>query len=240
MGNNNNLTDIYTNNVLLSEKKDASKLTGKKNVVTKKGDIGKAELVKGGPEAVKGIKKPETKKLMKDNINTEYTESAFEKLFKATITENFGQETPASADVTPEVEVPTTDQDLSDEVTDETHDEVGDLAEELGNVIDKLQAILAKIGGETPAEDVEELAGEAVEAEELGHALHNLKKGTELANPKGKNEVSGAVKVAKGKANDGELTNEPELKELGGTEELDNPKKKPEPKSSIKVGDFFK
>jgi hypothetical protein len=176
---------------------------------------------------------------MKDNINTEQTESAFEKLFKATISENFGEETPATEDST-ETEVPTTDQDLADEVTDETHDEVGDLSEELGKVIDKLQAILTKIGGETPASDVEELAGEAVEAEELGHALHNLKKGTELANPKSKNEVTGAVKTSKGKANDGELTNEPEPKELGGTEELNNPKKKPEPKSSIKVGDFFK
>ena len=245
----NPLSDIYTKNVLLNEEKD--------NVVT---PTSKQEIAKGGKvhltkdsgdvKAKKDLETPEvnkeytdvskTKKVEED-MNTENTyEGAFEKLFKATITEDVVEDT------VEEVEVPTTDEEAVDEITGDT-DEVNDLVSDLKAVIKHLESILSKVSEvEHEAEEEDELSEEepfeeAVEAEDLGHSLVNAKSGKDLVGPKGHGEVKGAVKVTKGKVNDGDITSEPETKELhADTKDLQNTKKQSVKTSNIKVGDFFK
>jgi len=244
----NPLSDIYTKNVLLNEEKDNVVVpTGKQEIA--KG--GKVHLTKaGGDEKVKkDLETPEvnkeysdvskTKKVEED-MNTENTyEGAFEKLFKATITEDVVEDT------VEEVEVPTTDEEAADEITGDT-DEVNDLVSDLKAVIKHLESILGKVSEvEHNAEEEDELSEEepfeeAVEAEDHGHALVNAKSGKDLV-AKGHGEVKGAVKVTKGKANDGVITAEPETKELhADTKDLQNTKKQSVKTSNIKVGDFFK
>lgn len=259
----NPLSDIYANKILLQE--------GKSDVVV---EPGKQEIAKGGkvPVAKSGgdekVKKnvptpqvdskhsdegKESKQKLKEEVTTH--ESAFEKLFKATLKEDLGQE------IAMDMSVPPTDNEGAAEEILDTEDEASDLVSDLKSVMDHLQSILDKLGNEEESnseedngseevedtEEVEELEDsleqpveEGVEAEEKGHALHNLKAGTELQKPSSK-EVKGAVPVAKGKAQTGTIKSEPEPKVLGGgAANSHGAGKSSEVSSTVKVGDFFK
>jgi hypothetical protein len=269
----NPLSDIYSEKVLLQE-------AAKSNVVVKPGQ---QEIAKGGkvPVAKSGGDEKVKKNVPKAKESKEYSdggkakkvslkeeagfEGAFEKLFKATLNEEFG------GSMNPfEPEVPTTNDDMVDELG-ETEDEVSDLTSDLKGIIDSLQTILDKIGNEEEGsedesyedesseeakdeieneireeskdeeeDEHEEKVEEAVDAEEKGHALHNLKAGTDLQKP-GSREVKGAVPVSKGKANGGNIDSDDKLKPAKSFDKsLQSPKSKPEVSCTIKAGDFFK
>jgi len=229
----------------------------------------KAQPVAGqGPEACKkDLKTPEemegTKvhsgepKVLKDSVEEapkKSFEGSFEKLFKATINEQFpGQDEMSSPQMEMEVEVPTSNEDMMDELEGEA-DEVSDLVSDLKDLMGKLQSILDKVteeAGEEKSDDEveaefgdEESAEEEVEAEE-----EPVKEATELK-PLGdkskvlqnkNNKVGGHPKVHGGKAHGGDVESEPELKPAKSFDKsLQNVKGKPEVKSTVKKGDFFK
>jgi hypothetical protein len=255
----NPLSDIYTNKVLLNEEKDNVVVPSGKQEIVKGGKVPLSK--QGGTEKVKGLDTPEEnakfsdrakgKNEVKENMNTETNtknafEGAFERLFKSTLNE----EALPGEELAPEVEIPTSDEDMASEITDEK-DEVSDLKSDLEAVIDHLQSILAKIGGSEESEEASEEeageseAGEEGEEEPFEEAV-DLKElptsaGAGLVGPKGKFEVKGAVKTAKGKAVAGDLTSEPETKPLSANyKDLQNTKKQDVKTSNIKVGDFFK
>jgi len=262
----NLLSDIYTNEVLLEKKNNVVVPANKQEIA--KG--GKEPLSKGsGTAKVKGVPAPKSDKKftgvkakgknLKENMNTTTNnayEGAFEKLFKSTLTEGFGDEAEAAEVNDHADEIPTSDADVAEDI--ESHeDEATDLVSDIKAVIDSLTSILDKLsehesheghemGEEEAGEEVGEEAGEeepfeeSVDYEDEGHALVNAKSGKDLVGPKGKFDVKG-VKVTKGKANDGDVTNEPETKELHASDtDLRSTKKFNVKTSNIKVGDFFK
>jgi hypothetical protein len=254
-------SEAVPSNKVKGEKELDAKIEANAKATTVKGQ---------GPEAcAKDLHKPEEHteysdgnrdaksepSVLKDSMEAEETKSyegAFEKLFKATINEEEMMDDPSmEMDVT----VPTSDEEMADEI-EGTNDEVSDLVGDLKDLMSKLQSILDKVGEETSSEvadEVEtELGGEdeveaeeepfeeAVKADVKGHALHNLKAGTELMHPS-KKEIKGAVKVTKGTADGGKLKNEPEPKVAKSFDKtLQSVKSKPEVKSTVKKGDFFK
>lgn len=72
--------------------------------------------------------------------------------------------------------------------------------------------------------DMDDVVAEDVEAEDVGHPLHNMKKG-KSDNPKGSNQVSD-LKAVKGSADQGKLKNEPEPKKTDYDKSYQNPKGK--------------
>jgi len=259
----NPLEEIYASKVLLSEAKDnvvkgASELDSKI-------DAKKARPVAGqGPDArKKDLDTPEeaegTKVLtgkasvLKDSMEAEPKKSfegSFERLFKATLTEEF--DNPTSDDMN--VEIPTSNEDMVDELED-SKDEVSDLVSDLKEVMDRLQTILDKISDETEVEsegEEEEMefgSEEPEEEKESEKEEEPFKESTELK-PLGdkskvlqnkNNKVGGNPKVHGGKAHGGDIESDPELKPAKGHDKsLQNPKGKPEVKSTVKKGDFFK
>jgi hypothetical protein len=240
----NPLSDIYSK-ILLNETES--------NVVV---PAGKLEIAKGGKEplikdggdekAKKNLNKPEEGKVedgeleeLKDSMNTPTTKSAFEgtfeKLFKATLTEDVAEDAASAV----EPEVPTTPEDSHEEIED-THDEVGDLASDLRDIIDKLEAILDKVGGVDHTEgehdeDMETELGEAVsepELKPLGDKTASLKSTKKF--------TTSNVKPHGGKASHGDISEEPELKPLADKSAALRSTKKFAANSSVKVGDFFK
>jgi hypothetical protein len=266
---NNPLSEIYSNKVLLSEKKE--------NVVAEKN---KLKIVPGnkideieplakdrGDEKIekteKGwLKKPknnpkfsstkgEKGKSIEENMNTTNKyEGAFEKLFKSTLINEEDEMSDVAAQHEVEDhadEVPTSNDELENELG-EHEDEADDLVSDIKAVIDSLHSILDKLtehekeeGHDMEAEETEEEPfEESVDYEDHGHALVNAKTGKDLIGPKGKFDVKG-VKVTKGKADEGEVEVDGEPKEeKGDNKELQNTKKFTPKTSSIKVGDFFK
>lgn len=251
----NPLEEIYASKVLVSEAKD-NVVAGEKELDSK---IGKAPLVSGGIEKVKkDIEDPEeaegTKiltgepKVLKDSMEkpTKSFEGSFEKLFKATINEDMMGEEPV---VDMEVEVPTSNEDMVDELEGEK-DEVSDLVSDLKSVMDHLQNILDKISeesgseegeeeaefgdeGEEETETEEEAVKEATELKPVGKAGHDLMS-------KAKCQVKGAVKVHGGKAQGGDVESDPELKPAKSFDKaLVSPKGKGEV-GNVKKGEFFK
>ena len=119
----NPLSEIYSNKVLLNEEKSAV-VKGSKELDSK---IGKAGLIKGQGPKMKHVETPEENKKYSDGAKAKDMtkesikpyEGAFEKLFKATITEDeemeFGGKEPAE----PSVEVPTETEDMVDELENE-------------------------------------------------------------------------------------------------------------------------
>lgn len=257
----NPLEEIYESKVLVSESVPSDKVKGDKELDAKI-DAKKAHLVPGqGPEKAKDVKKPEEAegtdvkagepKVLKDSVEEKPKrafEGTFEKLFKATINEQFPGEGEVGS-IEMDVEIPTSDEEMVDELQDEK-DEVSDLVSDLKSVMDHLQNILDKISDETSgseeSSEVEaEFGDEEVEAEEE----NPVKEATELKplGDKGKvlmgksNQVKGAVKVSSGKAHTGEVESDPELKPAKAHDKsLQNPKGKPEVKSTVKKGEFFK
>jgi hypothetical protein len=261
----NPLEEIYSTQVLLNE--ESSKAS---NVVVPAGHQeiakgGKVGLVAGGAEKVKkDLEDPEemegTKvyngepKVLKDSMEkpTKSFEGSFEKLFKATINEQFPGEEEMGMEM--EVEVPTSDDEMMDELEGEK-DEVTDLVSDLKSVMDHLQTILDKISEETGGneeeseEEVEFGDEEANDVEDLEMEEEPVKEATELK-PLGNkskvlqnksNKVGGHPKVHGGKAHGGDVDSDPKLKPAKGHDKsYQNPKGKPEVKSTVKKGDFFK
>lgn len=257
----NPLEEIYSSQVLLNEE------TGKtSNVVVPAGQQeiakgGKVSLVAGGatekvkkdvedPEEMEGTKvlTGEPKKL-NDSMEapTKSFEGSFERLFKATINEEMGEEPVVDM----EVEIPTSDEDMVDELEGEK-DEVSDLVSDLKAVMDHLQNILDKISEEgSSSEEAEEEAefgdegeegseeveseekpmGEATELKPVGKAGHNLMS---------KANKVGSIKAKGGKAQGGDVESDPELKPAKSFDKSLQSTKKFEVKSTVKKGEFFK
>lgn len=248
----NPLEEIYSSQVLLNEE------TGKtSNVVV---PAGKQEIAKGGKvglasghalEKVKDVEDPEeaegTKiltgepKKLNDSMETptKSFEGSFEKLFKATINEEMGEEPVVDM----EVEIPTSNEEMVDELED-NKDEVSDLVSDLKAVMDHLQNILDKISeegeaeeaefgdeGEESSETEEEAVKEATELKPVGKAGHSLM---------GKANKVGSIKAKGGKAQGGDIESDPELKPAKAFDKsLQNPKSHAV-KSTVQKGEFFK
>ena len=263
----NPLSEIYESKVLTSEAVPSSKVKDAKALENEM-NLKKAHVVKGqGPDSVKDVKKPgelkgtevhEPKKLTTDSLEApkKAFEGSFEKLFKATITEQFpGEE---GSEEMPDTEIPTSNEDMVDELESET-DEVSDLVSDLKSVMGHLQNILDKISDETSdseehSEEEIEFGGEETPEEEVESEIKSedeepVKEATELK-PLGdkskvlqsKNDkVGGTIKVHGGKAHTGDIESEPELKPAKSFDKsLQSPKSKPEVKSTVKKGEFFK
>ena len=259
----NPLEEIYSTQVLLNEESNKAS-----NVVVPVGHQeiakgGKVGLVAGGTEKVKkDLEDPEemhgTKvyepKVLKDSMEkpTKSFEGSFEKLFKATINEQFpGEE---EMDMEMEVEVPTSDDEMMDELEGEK-DEVSDLVSDLKSVMDHLKTILDKISEETgeeeeSEEEESEFGDEEVnDVEDLEMEEEPVKEATELK-PLGdkskvlqhkNNKVGGHPKVHGGKVHGGDVDSDPKLKPAKGLDKsYQHPKGKSEVKSTVKRGDFFK
>jgi hypothetical protein len=259
----NPLSEIYESKVLTSEAVPSNKVKGEKELDAKIEANAKAQTVKGqGPEACeKDLDTPEehteysdgTKdaksapSVLKDSMEAEETKSyegAFEKLFKATINEEEMMDEPSmEMDVT----VPTSDEEMVDELQGDS-DEVADLVSDLKNLMTSLQSILDKVSGEAEAssDEVEvELGGEdEVEAEEepFEEAVDLKPLGDKGKVLMGKNnKVGGHPKAHGGKAHGGDVDSDPKLKPAKSFDKaLQSPKGKPEVKSTVKKGDFFK
>jgi hypothetical protein len=264
----NPLEEIYASKVLVSESVPSNKVKGEKELDAMI-NAKKAQPVSGqGPDKVKDVKKPEEAegtdvkagepKVLKDSVEEapkKSFEGSFEKLFKATINEQFpGQDEMSSPEMEMEVEVPTSNDEMMDELEGEA-DEVSDLVSDLKDLMGKLQSILDKVteeAGEEKSEDEveaefgdEESAEEEVEQEDK----EPVKEATELK-PLGdkskvlqnkNNKVGGAPKVHGGKAHGGDVESDPELKPAKSFDKsLQNVKGKPEVKSTVKKGEFFK
>jgi hypothetical protein len=262
----NPLEAIYESQVLTSEAVPSNKVKDAKSLENEM-DLKKAQPVKGqGPDSVRDVKKPgelkgtevhEPKKLTTDSLEApkKSFEGSFEKLFKATINEQFpGQDEMSSPEVEMEVEVPTSNDDMMDELEGEA-DEVTDLVSDLKDLMGKLQSILDKVTEEAGSEEKEdeaeaefgedESAEEEVEQEEekpMGEATELKPLGDKSKVLQNKNnKVGGSPKVHGGKAHGGDIESDPELKPAKSFDKtLQNVKGKPEVKSTVKKGEFFK
>jgi hypothetical protein len=262
----NPLEEIYTSKILVSESVPSNKVKGEKELDAKI-DAKKAQPISGqGPEGVKDVKKPEEAegtdvkagepKVLKDSIEEapkKSFEGSFEKLFKATINEQFpGEEEMGTVEMN--VEVPTSNEEMVDELEGEA-DEVSDLVSDLKDLMSKLQTILDKVTEEAGSEESEDEAEmefgdeESAEQEVENEDEEPVKEATELK-PLGdkskvlqnkNNKVGGAPKVHGGKAHGGDVESDPELKPAKSFDKaLQSPKSKPEVKSTVKKGEFFK
>jgi hypothetical protein len=254
----NPLEEIYSSQVLLNEE------TGKtSNVVVPAGQQeiakgGKVGLAKGqGLEKVKDVEDPEeaegTKiltgepKKLNDSMEkpTRSFEGSFEKLFKATINEEMGEE----PEIDMEVEIPTSNEDMVDEL-EGSKDEVSDLVSDLKAVMDHLQGILDKVSGEMESEGTEEESEFGEEGEESSETEEDaVKEATDLkavsdaAGKKllNKNNKVGSLKPKGGKVDSGELEIEPDLKPAKAFDKsLQNTKNHAVVRSNIQKGEFFK
>jgi hypothetical protein len=258
----NPLSDIYENKVLLNEEKDNVVQDAKK--LDAMIDAKKAQPVAGqGAEKVKDLEEPEELKkysdgskakaeTLKDSVEAPKAafEGSFERLFKATINEDVMEEEPAM-DMEMDVEVPTSNEEMVDELEDK-EDEVSDLVSDLKSVMDHLQSILDKISNEVESKEEGEEGEEEMEfggEEDAEVEDEPVKEATELKplGDKGKvlmgknNKVGGAPKVHGGKAHGGDVESDPKLKPAKAHDKaLQSPKAKPEVKSTVKVGEFFK
>lgn len=196
-------------------------------------------------------KKPEIKK-------ESFTMSAFETLFKKTLTEEV-EETPTAPEMETEEEINFDEENesLEDATEEELEEEESDLISDLRELQDKLESILSKL--EDVAEQEDELESEedyteeefdnefGEEEEEQGEEApvkESIDKPKPLNSSKGKALMSKKNKIGRlsakgGKANGGSVKNEPKPKALGD-KKGSLQKGKNEVKSSVKKGDFFK
>jgi hypothetical protein len=196
-------------------------------------------------EEEKEEKKEETKK-------ESFTMSAFETLFKKTLTEEIDEVPAPEMEAEEELDLDT--EEAGDEEMEEEMEEEGDLVSDLRDLQDKLSAILAKL--EDVAEEESELEDNesytedqfedefGEEEEEEAPMKESMDKPKALNNSKGKGLMNKKNKVGRltakgGKANGGSLKNEPKPKALGDKKAALQ-KGKPEVKSTVKKGDFIK
>ena len=257
----NPLEEIYESQVLLNEEKDNVVVPAGKQEIAKGGKVGlaagggaeKAKKDLENPEEAEGTKilTGEPKKL-NDSMEApkKSFEGSFEKLFKATINEQFPGEEEMGIEM--DVEVPTSNDDMVDELEGEK-DEVSDLVSDLKSVMDHLQNILDKISdeaaGSEESEEVEaefgddETPEEEVESEEekpMGEATELKPLGDKSKVLQNKNNKAGSVKPHGGKAHGGDVESDPELKPAKPfNKALQSPKGKAEV-GNVKKGEFFK
>lgn len=194
-----------------------------------------------------------------------FTMSAFETLFKKTLTEEVNDiGAPVPSDNTMDDSDLDLDVDAEDtgESEEELESEEGDLISDLRDLADRLQDILNKLEDVQSAEEEEEgmedeytedefneeFEGEGEEGEEEDGEESSFKESLDKPKPlnssKGKALMSKKNKVGRlsakgGKASSGSLKHEPKPKALGDKKGALQ-KGKPEVKSSVKKGDFIK
>jgi hypothetical protein len=192
----------------------------------------------------------EKKEKKKEHVKEEgFTMSAFETLFKKTITEEV-EEAP-EAEETDLEEVSEEEEPEMEATEDELEEEESDLISDLRDLQDRLSSILSKLedvqAEEESLEGEEESYSEEDFDEEFGEEepmKESVDKPKALNNSKGKVLMSKKNKVGKvnpkgGKANSGKVKSEPTPKALGD-KKASLQKGKPEVKSSVKKGDFIK
>jgi len=263
---NNPLSDIYSNKVLLSEKKEGVAAEKNKMKIVPGNKVDEIEPLAKGRGAEMDAKKGYLKKVknnpafsstkgmkgksIEENMNTNNKyEGAFERLFKSTLINEEDEMSDVGAQHEVEDhadEMPTSNDEMSDELG-EHEDEADDLVSDIKAVIDSLHSILDKLSEHEAEEghDMEAEEGGAGEGEEEPfEEATDLKAlpdtaGKQFVGPKGKIDVHG-VKTVKGKAMDGNVENDPEPKAFSGNrKELENTKKFNPRTSKIKIGDFF-
>lgn len=199
------------------------------------GEIGKAELIKGGPPAKmekpeevknpgdKGAKKSDKKKDLKKENTEMLPKSTFEELYKSTINEAdemMGDEMDIGADAAPEADIGMGPEGSEQDTTEEV-----DVATRLEMIMDDLKSVIAEIRGE-PEEGVEgEEGGEFGGGEEMppvGEAVVSEPEPKELPDSGGKKlmgkgaiKAGGTIKADGTAANHGDICEEPEPKDLG-------------------------
>jgi hypothetical protein len=263
----NPLSEIYESKILLSEEASKSNVvvpSGKMQIA--KGDkVGVTNT--GGAGHVKGIKKPhegeeididegepKAMKSIHDSLETPSRsfEGSFEKLFKATIKEELGDEEESSFENELDAEIPTTGEEMVDELEGD-EDELTDLVSDLKSVMGHLQNILDKVSQETekPEEteeteiefgsEPEEETEEETEERPMGEATELKPLGDKSKALQNKNNKVGSVKPHGGKAHGGDIDADVKLKPAKAHDKaLQNVKSKPEIKSTVKKGEFFK
>jgi hypothetical protein len=222
------------------------------------------EAKKEDEEEVKGTKvtpkmksdeETEDKKEKKEKTHKEsLTMSAFETLFKKTITEEFDSQPMTEETDELELNDESGEESEAEEETEEEMDDEGDLVSDLRDLQDRLSSILSKL--EDATEDTEDSSeeeyteddfeaefGEESENDEDVSMKESLDKPKPLNSAKGKGLMNKKNKVGrlspkKGKANTGTLKCDPKPKALGDKKAVLQ-KNKAEVKSSIKKGDFI-
>lgn len=194
----------------------------------------------------------EEKKEVKKEIKQEnFTMSAFETLFKKTLTEEIDEVTAPEMESDEELNLDT--EEGEEGMEEELEEEEADLVSDLRELQDKLAAILSKLEDVAEEESEEEESEDYTEEEfdeefgeeEEGAAMkESMDKPKPLNSSKGKALMSKKNKVGRlsakgGKANGGSLKHEPKPKALGDKKGVLQ-KGKPEVKSSVKKGDFIK
>jgi hypothetical protein len=178
---NNPLSDIYSNKVLLSEKKEGVAAEKSKMKIVPGNKVDEIEPLAKGRGAEKDAKKGYLKKVKNDprffstkgekgksieeNMNTTNKyEGAFEKLFKSTLINEEDEMSDVGAEHEVEDhadEMPTSNEEMGDELG-EHEDEADDLVSDIKAVIDSLHSILDKLT------EHEQEEGHDMEAEEEG------------------------------------------------------------------------
>ena len=195
----------------------------------------------------------ENKEKKKEKHDEGLVLSAFEALFKKTLTEEFGEEELASDS---EMEISTDETESHEDDNNETEDEMGedeegDLISDLKDLQTKLADILAKL--EDVAEDSDLEAGQEEEyteddfEKEFGEEETEVKEAVEkpkaLSDAHGKkllnkNNKVGNLHPKSGKAHTGDASDEPKPKPLGDKKKV--LQKGAQVHSTIKKGDFIK
>lgn len=216
----------HTHSILSS--KNSMEVKGAKELESK---IGKAELVKGqGADKIKDLEEPEENKKYSDGASAkEVTESAFERLFKATINEEEENENTESDVELEEEEIPTNSEDMVDEIQD-TSEEESNLISDLKNVMGQLQEILDKLSEENEEEENEEEEKNEEEPYE------------ESVNPSQKNhmKVPGKLHPSKGSVHKGDFKPSPHPKLHKNKGEYLQSKGAMKVNSTVNTGEFFK
>ncbi len=191
------------------------------------------------------------------NESIEEPMSAFEALFKKTVTEELEDEMVADDSVVSEEPMAIEDESEAEE-SEEEGEEEEDLISDLKDLQDKLASILSKLEDSVEDSEEESMEGEEdyseedfdneFQSEELEDETvkEAVEKPKALSDAHGKKLISKKNKIGKvnpkgGKAHIGSVDDEPKPKVLGDKKKaLQKVHGKPEPKSTVKKGDFFK
>ena len=179
MKNQNELSDIYSSRVLVTEAKGKAKSN---KVVDQTGELDgakKAKPTQGATEKVKkNVKKPEEKKEFSEvkgkpaKVKESTMPNAFDRIFKSVLNEEF--------DISPEVSTPEVSDDeeeqneLENEFGDSSETETetegegeGDLTVQLQDLVNKLQDIISNLSSEEEGSEEEGSEEEGSEEGEL-------------------------------------------------------------------------
>ena len=162
MKNQNELSDIYSSRVLVTEAKGKAKSN---KVVDQTGELEgakKAKPTQGGTEKVK-IKKPEDEKEFSEvkgkpsKVKESTLPNAFDRIFKSVLNEEF-EVSPEVSDEMSQDEENELDTEFGDSSEGEGETE-GDLTVQLQDLVNKLQDIISNLSSEEEGSEEEELEG---------------------------------------------------------------------------------